>query len=465
MEYSGHLDALERLLTLGERGAALEGVAAERAAALLGRSAQAFFRGEPARMEALARRALEDLGEGEHAARGRAYLYLGLAYDSQGRMAEAAKALARAREELAPLGNETGQLANLIELCEGRLWFGQGRLRRAAAALGEVAAGAAVGPGRDRPGAHVYLAEVAYEQGRLDEAEAHLARAEEAGRAGEGLRLWRSIPTLRARLLWARGRTDEAARALAAAAEAARARGNPAWAAGYRAELSRVRLAAGDVEGAEACIPTLPSAEGTPRYEDLPAHLAHARLAIARAREGGAAAELPATLDSLGRLDADAAAHGRLGDRVACLALLALGRQAAGEHEAARAALAEALRLGEPEGFVRVFLDEGLPMADLLRTATAARSECAAYSLRLRGAFGDATPRRLAATGAPAEPLSEREREVLRLVAEGRSAEEVAERLVISAHTARTHVRNIYAKLDAHNRAQAIHYASALHLI
>src|SRR5262249_58592398 len=117
-------------------------------------------------------------------------------------------------------------------------------------------------------------------------------------------------------------------------------------------------------------------------YEDAPAHVAPARLAIARARECGTAAALPAPLDTLARLEAAAAAEGRLGDRVACLALLAMSQQAAGEPDAARAALAEALRLGEPEGFARTFLDEGPPMADLLRAIAASRGEGSAYALR-----------------------------------------------------------------------------------
>jgi DNA-binding CsgD family transcriptional regulator len=61
--------------------------------------------------------------------------------------------------------------------------------------------------------------------------------------------------------------------------------------------------------------------------------------------------------------------------------------------------------------------------------------------------------------------LSERERAVLHCIAEGRSTQEIAAILVISAHTARTHIKNIYLKLDAHNRVQALEHAHALHLI
>jgi LuxR family maltose regulon positive regulatory protein len=168
----------------------------------------------------------------------------------------------------------------------------------------------------------------------------------------------------------------------------------------------------------------------------------------------------------LASLDSDAAAQSRLGDRVTCLTLIALGHQAAGDADAARASLSEAIRLGSPEGFARTFLDEGPAIADLLRAVAATRGPETLYAQRLRAAFGKSGP----ASGSPAalplaEPLSEREREVLRLLAEGRSIEDVAERLIISVHTARTHVRNVYAKLDAHNRAQAIRNATVLRLI
>jgi len=160
----------------------------------------------------------------------------------------------------------------------------------------------------------------------------------------------------------------------------------------------------------------------------------------------------------LTRLLAQAQAAGRQGDEIELLTLQAIRAARANQPDQALAFLEQALTLAEPEGYVRTFVDEGEPLAELLRQA-AARGVAPAYVSQLLSAFSPIPSATLA------EPLSEREIQVLRLVAAGHSTRQIAERLVISVHTARTHIKTIYRKLDAHSRVQAVHQARELGLL
>lgn len=120
------------------------------------------------------------------------------------------------------------------------------------------------------------------------------------------------------------------------------------------------------------------------------------------------------------------------------------------------------MRLAEPEGYARVFLDLGPPMAALLQTA-ARRGVMPAYAGRLLGQ--DQHTRATAVDRGLVEPLSDREREVLRLLATDLSGPEIASELVVSLPTVRTHTQRIYAKLGVHNRRLAVRRAKQLDLL
>jgi LuxR family maltose regulon positive regulatory protein len=148
------------------------------------------------------------------------------------------------------------------------------------------------------------------------------------------------------------------------------------------------------------------------------------------------------------------------------LGLLALANHALGDQAAARAALERALALAEPEGFVRVFLDEGAPMADLLRQVTGAHRD---FARRLLAAFGGApgapahnTPD---AAGPLVEPLTQRELDILRLIAQGLSNAEIGARLFLAPGTVKSYTYSLYGKLDVHSRTQAVSRAQALGLL
>ena len=144
--------------------------------------------------------------------------------------------------------------------------------------------------------------------------------------------------------------------------------------------------------------------------------------------------------------------------------LRALALQQHGDVDAAVAAVARALELAEPEGYVRTFTDEGPAMATLLRTA-ARRGVSAAYVARLLRIAGPGPPGRPARSDALVDPLSDRELDVLRLLASELSGPEIARHLVVSLNTVRTHTKNIYAKLGVGSRRAAVRRAEELGLL
>ena len=168
---------------------------------------------------------------------------------------------------------------------------------------------------------------------------------------------------------------------------------------------------------------------------------------------------------------ADAAqAAGRAGSLVEARLVRALARHAAGDTDAALSDLAVALADGVAAGYVRLFLDEGPPMEELLLAAArrpepAASGEYAALVLRAaeRGQAAAATATGPAPSGD--EGLSERELEVLRLLATELTGPEIARHLYVSVNTLRTHTKHIFTKLDVNTRQAAVRRATELGLL
>ena len=316
--------------------------------------------------------------------------------------------------------------------------------------------------------AYVGLAEVAYQRNELDTALQHVTK---------GIELCRRFafsPPLAAGLVmlaWIRQAAGDPSGARDAIDEARHAAPGPAGLLNpVPAQRARLLLAQGDVAAAARWTRgnglTPDDEPGYAREAEL---LVLARVLLAQDNSGTA-------LALLDRLHAAAAAQERAGSLIEIGALQALALAASGQDEAAAAALTSALASGCPQGYVRVFADEGPPMAALVGKLISARrtGEAAEVPLdclaRLQRAFGTTQaghgPRQgTAAVPGIVEPLTARELEVLVMLAAGRSNQAIASELVITVDTVKKHVSHVLDKLGAANRTQAAGRARQLGLI
>jgi LuxR family maltose regulon positive regulatory protein len=216
--------------------------------------------------------------------------------------------------------------------------------------------------------------------------------------------------------------------------------------------------------------------------------------------------KLPEALHLLSCLEESARSGGRTGRLIEILILQALALEGLGEPALALATLAKSLALAEPEGYIRVFLDEGQPMQNLLKVAGLGLKVPAlqAYITRLLASFERHHPPRFpeeqggpesrdpaahdrqsstlrqaqgrlfnvqpldklrAGSATLPEPLSPRELEVLQLIALGRTNLEIARQLIVSPGTVKAHTASIYRKLDVANRTEAVARARQLGIL
>ncbi len=242
----------------------------------------------------------------------------------------------------------------------------------------------------------------------------------------------------------------------------------PPWIVGQMAAWqARIWLAQNKLEAASQWAQErgfVPLGEPIPEKEinffSLFDYIILARILIAQGRLDEAARLLEQLLMA-------AEAGGRTSRMVEILNLQALTFQAMGDLNQALAALEGALALAEPEGFIRSFADEGPPMARLLYEALS-RGIASDYVSQLLGAFHTAEPKPSKSQAPQAElieTLSERELEVLELIAAGLTNPEIAARLYLSLNTVKVHARNIYGKLGVNNRTQAGSRARALGIL
>ena len=309
--------------------------------------------------------------------------------------------------------------------------------------------------------AHVGLAQIRYERNELAAALDH---------ATQGIALCRQLAfttplgtglAMLARIRQAQG---DPAGALAAIDEASRLELSPQVIALLAPVRARLLLAQGDVPAAARWAKTAGlSPDDEPDYPREAEHLVLARVLLAQHDSGPALALLRRLLDA-------AVGQERTASIIEIQALRALALAAHGDHAAALGALTEAVTLARRPGYVRVFADEGAPMHALL-SAVPPDGMDPGYLDTLRHACGQAAVapqrRRAAAVPAPglAEPLTDRELEVLRLIAAGRSNQRIAHELVVALDTVKKHVTHVLGKLDAANRTEAAARARELGLI
>ncbi len=443
------------------------------------RAYTALFQADTARTVELCRVALETLPESDLFLRGIVGWLLSLASLYDGELEDAEQAL----EDLARKGQDVGNpLTAVTALCyQARLQVRAGHLHRAAEILER-----ALRLGTDPEGRRLPIASEALiglgslwgEWNDLEAAEGYLLESIELALQWSELASFDAyIPLVRIRT--ARGDSEGAREAMATAQRLA-----------LRSELTEVddlvvdlqqalfSVTEGDLEGATRWAEgrgLLPGAAG--EREPIPAavpdplrermlkyeQIVLARLLIALDR----AAEALELLDSL---LVQARELNRVDLIIEVQILRARAWQAAGDDDQAIEALAEALSLAEPGGWVLTFLEEGPVMAGLLRRA-ASLGISPAYVASLLAAFDAAGPGerptepQARPTQPLVEPLSERELEVLRLLAAGLSNPEIAEQLYIAVSTVRSHCKSIYGKLNVHKRWDAVHRAQELGLL
>ncbi len=209
-------------------------------------------------------------------------------------------------------------------------------------------------------------------------------------------------------------------------------------------------------------------------YEDELAHITQARVFIAQNKPDEA-------IRLLTGLEESARSWGRQGRLIEIMVLKALALQTVGDTSQAVVVLTRGLALAEPEGYVRVFLDEGRPMQMLLGKglAQAGAGPLRDYAIRLLPQFAAephvlmAAPEKASPTADPSagsgqalvEPLSRRELEVLQLMALGRTNQEIARQLIVAPGTIKAHTASIYRKLDVANRTEAVARARQLGIL
>ncbi|WP_270888326.1 LuxR C-terminal-related transcriptional regulator [Pedococcus sp. 5OH_020] len=424
------------------------------------RASAAQARGDTAATRRHARAALQLTGPDDHMARGGALGFLGLAAWGNGDLADAVTTFTEAVHHMGAAGDVSDLLGSTVVLAQ--MWTGRGRPGEARRLLEQALATA-----QQHPGAalatlgdlHVALADVLVEQGDLDAATAHLEAASSLGDAASLLEnRYRWYVTM-ARLRRAQGDLEGAAELLRQA--------EPLHLPGFfpdvrpiAAQLARLRIAQGALEDAQRWADTRAEQTPTTSYLDEFAQLTMVRLQIARHRADGDDAALKDAFRRLDHLTPSATTSGRDGSLLEISILRAMAHHAGHDVAAATKELCSALRSARQGGYVRLFLDEGKPMLDLLDQITEP-PEVAEYAHTLR----PPAPTTSLPPPGQAELLSDRELEVLRLLATARTGPGIADDLFVSINTLRTHTKHIFTKLDVNTRRAAVERATELGLL
>jgi LuxR family maltose regulon positive regulatory protein len=434
------------------------------------KAAVAAMRADAATAIQYARIALETLPEQDVFSRASAFLTLGLAYDVNGDLHAANDALTEASRLSVAADNLP--MATLALRLRAYLLISQGRLQQAADLLHQViqvseARGGALAALAG--GAYSGLAMILYE--RNDLVGARLA-AEKAVALGQQWANPEDEVDGLVRLMLVHQAEGQAAAAIEAGRRVEhliRSSTTFPWTRALAAAAGALlALRQGRRDDAErwADEHALSAADDAPDSTSLSQsfeRIVYARVLIAQQR-------LAEVAELVGHLQRQAETEARIGNLVGILALQALVWQAQGESAKALDTLEHALERAMSEGYVRVFVDEGAPMRALLvrlREKLPKGSVLRRYVDTLLAAFDQTGAVPPLAVGRPRliEPLSAREREVLLLLARGRSNQEIARELVVAVSTVKTHVHNLYAKLQAADRLEAVMRARELGLL
>jgi LuxR family maltose regulon positive regulatory protein len=417
----------------------------------------AVNRDEPQNGIRIANYALAHLPKDEKLGRFSVLAALGDAYRDADNFAAASQAYAEALAVSEVIDQYAASLTMRMDLARLRVKMGQ--LRHAKVNCNEVLAGSEERYHLLFPVAQAYslLGDLLREQNELEQAEQVLTTSIQQCEWAGYLRYLVFSQVSAARVKFALGEAQAMERFLEAANQSASMSGSEplrAWVSQFRVRLLKNEETAWLAEHKLS----LEDKALFPREDE---YLTLARLHLDRARRSRLS-DPQAVLQLLERLLVSAQKSARIGSAIEILMLQALALKLLGKNNDAIQKCRQSLVLAEPEGYIRMFVDEGPPMAELLLLAIQNNIH-PEYANRLFHLI-EAREKRLAAPGNLSEPLTVREGEVLRLLAAGLSNQEIAERLVISLSTIKTHITRIYGKLDVNSRTQAIAKGRELNL-
>ncbi len=417
----------------------------------------AYLRGEPVTMAAYAAAARAELGEGQLMLGSVYQLNLALADWLGGKLTDAEREFT----DLVARWRSFGQSSLAARSCRfiAQIQCDQGRLDAAFRTYEQLVA-IAEDPDQPRPPVAAYgyagMAEVAYQRDELADALRHVTEGIARGRQlSETEPLTSALVTL----AWIRQAQGDRAGAITAIEEAGRSAPGPVTASLLNpipAQQARLLLAQGDIAAAVRWAAERGlSADDEPSYLREQEYLVLARLLLAQRRPAEA-------LVLLERLHGQAAGQERTGSVIEMLTLRALTLAVSGSPGEAAKVLGEALGLGRQQGYVRVFADEGAPMAALLSRVEGVP---AGYLARVLAACQRNAPSARQRAQGLADPLTARELEVLALLAAGAPNQGIADQLVVTLDTVKKHVTHVLAKLGAASRTEAVARARQIGLI
>ncbi|MBN1218228.1 MAG: AAA family ATPase [Anaerolineae bacterium] len=469
--FTGQLKAAEEWLQdvgpeLGRRGGEIVG---ELAAI---RASVAFFQRDISSAIELFRRAFEQLPEENLFLRGAVAMSLATACNLQGDIAGASWAFAQAG--VIHEANNNIYLSLMATCNLAQLHVSQAQLHRAAElyrqalqlARQQIARGGLAPANTGR--AHVGLGEVLYQWNELDAATEHFQHGIQLGQQhNDSLAVMRGYIAL-ARVKQAQGDREGAFAMIGKAEAFAQTNNLPSWSVRLVDWRVRFWLARNDLPAATRWLqtarpdPDIDNADDSAGYPDelrQIEQLTRCRCLIAQNK----ADEALTLLAPLRRIPED---KGRTACELEILLLQALAYQIQNQPAKSLVALEKALTLAEPEGYIRLFIDEGDVMAELLALAREKGGVLSDYAGRLLAVFSQES-RHPSSFGLHPfiEPLSDRELEVLGLIAAGLSNQHIAQELVLTIGTVKWHLSNIYSKLGVNSRTQAVARARELRLL
>ncbi|WP_419886530.1 LuxR C-terminal-related transcriptional regulator [Paenibacillus sp. B-A-8] len=304
----------------------------------------------------------------------------------------------------------------------------------------------------------IFLSDLFYEWNRLDDASLQVEKALVMCSSSEQVSVWVPGVILQSKILKALGHIEEAAVVLRMAIKELKQHHSPRWerlleAAHIRILLSQGLVNSGDEWLAKSHISTTDKPNVTREYEQITlAHILMARQAFNEA------------IPWLNKLLSEARRTDRMGSQIEILLLLAVSYEILSKNSQAFEALEQALKLAEPEGYIRIFLDEGVPLTRMLQRYLSERSTTSdvdyvhqlLQSYQLEPLYNDTSKAMRTSDSSIAFHFTKRELELMFFIVEGLSNDEIASRLFLSPGTVKRYIHNIYQKLDVKNRVQAV---------